>query len=164
MIRKHLLSFVTLIIFWVASIAPVHAQQQPGGQQGLTTMPLEVVSTSGSHKFLVELAISYDQQRLGMMQRTRLDPDKGMFFIYSEPDRRAYWMKNCLIYLDIIYIREDGRIANIIRNAVPGDETPRPSRGPVLAVLEIAGGRAKELGIRPGDRVMHSIFKTDKAK
>ena len=99
-----------------------------------------------------------------MMYRTNLDPDKGMFFIYSEPDRRAYWMRNCLIYLDIIYIREDGRIANIIRNAAPRDETPRPSRGPVLAVLEIAGGRAKELGIKPGDRVVHSIFKTEAAK
>jgi uncharacterized protein len=162
MLRKYFLSFVTIVMVLGASIAPVYAQQS-GGQQGLTTMPLEVISTSeGSIKFLVELAVSYEQQRLGMMYRTHLDPDKGMFFIYGEPGRRGYWMKDCLIYLDIIYIREDGRIANIIRNATPGDETPRYSRGPVLAVLEIAGGRAKELGIKPGDRVVHSIFKLEK--
>ena len=136
--------------------------QQLYPQRGLATMPLEVVSKSGSHTFLVELAVTYQQQAIGMMGRTKLDKDKGMFFIYGEPDRRSYYMKNCLIYLDIIYIREDGRIANIIRNAVPGDESPRHSRGPVLAVLELAGGLAKELGIRPGDRVVHSIFNVEK--
>ena len=162
MIKKSFLSLVTLIFFSAAFASPSHAQQIP--QRGMATMPLEVVSKSGTHQFLVELATTYQQQAIGMMGRTKLDPDKGMFFVYGEAERRSYWMKGCLIYLDIIYIRENGSIANIIRNAVPGDESPRHSRGPVLAVLELAGGRAKELGIRPGDKVIHSIFKSTKAK
>lgn len=162
MIRKSFLSLVALIVFSAAFAGPSNAQQAP--QRGLTTMPLQVVSKTGTHQFLVELATTYQQQAIGMMGRTNLDPDKGMFFVYGQAERKSYWMKGCLIYLDIIYIRENGRIANIIRNAAPGDLNPRHSRGPVLAVLELAGGRAKELGIRPGDKVIHSIFKAAKAK
>ena len=157
--KKYLVPFFALFIVMTSGTVSATAQQQPGGQQGLATGMLEVVSKGGKHSFLVEYAATIEQKAAGMMYRTRLDHDKGMFFIYSEPERLGYWMKNCLIYLDIIYIREDGRIANIVRNAQPGDLTSRKSRGLVLAVLELAGGRAQELGIRPGDKVLHSIFK-----
>lgn len=162
MVRKSFLYIVAILCISGTTASPSIAQQGP--QRGLATMPLEVVSKSGKHQFLVELATTYRQQAIGMMGRTKLDPDKGMFFVYGNAERRGYWMKDCLIYLDIIYIKEDGRIANIIRNAAPGDLNPRHSRGPVLAVLELAGGRAKELGIRPGDKVLHSIFKPAKSK
>lgn len=162
MVRKSLLYIVAILCISGAFTSSSDAQQAP--QRGLTTMPLEVVSKSGTHQFLVELATTYQQQAIGMMGRTKLDSDKGMFFVYGKAERRSYWMKDCLIYLDIIYIKEDGRIVNIIRNAAPGDLTGQQSRGPALAVLELAGGRAKELGIRPGDQVVHSIFKTAKSK
>ena len=162
MVRKSLLYIVAILCISGTFTNQSHGQQVP--QRGLATMALEVVSKSGRHQFSVELATTYQQQAIGMMGRTKLDPDKGMFFVYGQAERRSYWMKGCLIYLDIIYIRENGRIANIIRNAAPGDENPRHSRGPVLAVLELAGGRAQELGIRPGDQVVHSIFKAAKSK
>jgi uncharacterized membrane protein (UPF0127 family) len=52
----------------------------------------------------------------------------------------------------MIFIRNDGRIARIT-TAKPLDETPVPGGEPVVAVLEIAGGRAAELRVREGDRV-----------
>ena len=61
-------------------------------------------------------------------------------------------MKDTLIPLDLIFIRADGTIARIA-TATPLDETPVPAGEPVVAVLELRGGRAAELGIRPGDRV-----------
>ena len=62
-------------------------------------------------------------------------------------------MKNTLIPLDMIFIRADGTIANIAENTVPLSLEPVPSADAVAAVLEIAGGRSAELGIKPGDKV-----------
>ena len=81
-----------------------------------------------------------------------LAPDRGMIFPYDPPQQVAFWMKNTLIPLDIIFIRADGKIARIA-NAKPHDETPLPSGEPAAVVLEIRGGRAAELGIKAGDRV-----------
>jgi uncharacterized membrane protein (UPF0127 family) len=61
-------------------------------------------------------------------------------------------MKNTLIPLDMIFIRADGTIARVA-TAVPHSLAPVPAGEPVAAVLEIAGGRAAELGIRERDRV-----------
>ena len=86
------------------------------------------------------------------MFRNSLADDRGMIFPYEPPQDVAFWMKNTLIPLDIIYIRKDRTIARIT-NAEPMDITPLPSGEPVSVVLEIRGGRAKELGIREGDVV-----------
>lgn len=86
------------------------------------------------------------------MFRRSLAPDRGMIFPYNPPQPVAFWMRNTLIPLDMIFIRADGRIARIA-TAKPLDETPVPAGEPVAAVLEIAGGRAAELGISEGDSV-----------
>jgi uncharacterized membrane protein (UPF0127 family) len=86
------------------------------------------------------------------MFRRSLAPDRGMIFPYDPPQAVAFWMKNTLIPLDMIFIRADGRIARIA-TAKPLDETPVPAGEPIAAVLEIGGGRSAELGIRAGDRV-----------
>lgn len=121
-------------------------------QSGLSEVPLTITSTTGVHRFTVEIARTPEQQQHGMMFRTSMAPDRGMLFPYDEPREVAFWMKNTLIPLDIIFIRADGTIARI-STAVPHSEARVPSGEPVVAVLEIAGGRAAELGIREGDRV-----------
>lgn len=119
---------------------------------------VEIVTGRGRARFLVEIAATRAEQQRGLMFRKALAPDRGMLFIYNRPQPAAYWMKNTLIPLDIIYIQPDGRILSIVRNARPHDETPLSSGGLVLGVLEIAGGRAAQLGVLPGDRVLHRIF------
>ena len=86
------------------------------------------------------------------MFRTNIPPDRGMIFPYDPPQQVSFWMKNTLVPLDIIYIRSDGTIARIV-NAQAMDITPLPSGEPIALVLEIAGGRAKQLGIKEGDTV-----------
>ena len=87
------------------------------------------------------------------MHRQSLAPDRGMIFPYDPPQPVGFWMKNTLIPLDMIFIRPDGTIANIAANTVPLSLEMVPSVEPVAAVLEIAGGRSAELGIKAGDKV-----------
>lgn len=87
------------------------------------------------------------------MFRQSLAPDRGMIFPFAKPQRATFWMKNTLIPLDLVFIRSNGTIANIAANAEPMNLGIISSDGPVTAVLEIAGGRAAQLGIHAGDRV-----------
>jgi uncharacterized membrane protein (UPF0127 family) len=115
-------------------------------------VPLTIRSATGEHRFTVEVAATPEQQERGLMFVRSLAPDRGMIFPYDPPQQVSFWMKNTLIPLDMIFIRADGTIARIA-TAKPLDETPVPGGEPIAAVLEIAGGRAAELGIRAGDRV-----------
>lgn len=116
-------------------------------------VPLTIRSKSGTHRFIVEVTRTPEEQAKGMMFRQSLAPDRGMLFPKPQPDLATFWMENTLIPLDIIFIRADGTIARIEANAVPLSREPISSGEPVGAVLEIAGGRAAELGIAPGDKV-----------
>jgi len=123
-----------------------------GSQTGLVQKPLTIHSASGVHRFTVEVAATPEQQERGMMFRRSLAPDRGMIFPYDPPQLVGFWMRNTLIPLDMVFIRADGRIARVA-TAKPLDETVVTGGEPVVAVLEIAGGRAAELGIVAGDRV-----------
>ena len=128
-------------------------QVDNGAQTGLQQVPLTIHSTTGDHRFTVEVAATPGQQETGLMFRRSLAGDRGMIFPYDPPQDVAFWMKNTLIPLDMVFIRADGTIARIAANTVPESLEPVPSGEPVAAVLEIRGGRAAELGIREGDRV-----------
>ena len=120
---------------------------------GLEQVPLTITSGGKTHRFTVEVAKTSEEQAMGLMYRTKLAPDRGMVFPFDPPRDASFWMRNTLIPLDMIFVRADGSIANIAANTVPHSEEPVPSDGPVKAVLEIAGGRSAELGIKPGDMV-----------
>lgn len=121
---------------------------------GLEQIPVAVRTAGGQeHRFTVEVARTPEEQQQGLMNRPSLAPDRGMIFPHDPPRMASFWMKNTLIPLDIIFIRPDGTIVNIAENTVPLSLEPVPSLEPVAAVLELAGGRTAELGIRAGDRV-----------
>ncbi|MFL6733676.1 MAG: DUF192 domain-containing protein [Sphingomicrobium sp.] len=120
---------------------------------GMEQVPLRIRTARGAHKFVVEVARTVQEQSRGLMFRQSLGPDQGMIFPHDAPHDASFWMKNTLIPLDMIFIRADGTIARIEANTVPLSLEPVNSGEPVGAVLEIAGGRAAELGINPGDRV-----------
>jgi uncharacterized protein len=123
---------------------------------GLEQVPLTIESSGKTHRFIVEVAETGEQQAQGLMFRKSLAPDRGMVFPRDPPGDASFWMKNTLIPLDMIFIRPDGTIARIAENTVPMSLDPVPSLEPVGAVLEIAGGRSAELGIRAGDKVRWS--------
>lgn len=111
------------------------------------------MADGASHVFTVETAITSDEQRRGLMFRDSLPQDGGMIFPFEFPRIASFWMRNTMIPLDMIFIRADGVIANIARETEPYTLNSYVSSEPVIAVLEIDGGRAAELGIDAGDRV-----------
>jgi len=120
---------------------------------------LTVASKTGTHEFTVEMALTEAEKARGLMFRRALPEGRGMLFDFIREQEVSFWMKDTPISLDIIFIRADGRIRRIASNTQPQSERPIPSRGPVRAVLEVIAGTAKKLGIAPGDRVMHPIFR-----
>lgn len=121
---------------------------------GLEQVPLTITTAAGrKHVFTVEVARTAEEQAQGLMHRQSLAPDRGMIFPYGSPQRVAFWMKNTLIPLDMIFIAPGGRISSIEANTVPLSLEPVASGEPVEAVLELAGGRSAELGIAAGDLV-----------
>ncbi|MEL0251044.1 MAG: DUF192 domain-containing protein [Novosphingobium sp.] len=120
---------------------------------GLQIEPVKITSGKTAHVFKSEVARTSAEQAKGLMFRTEIGDDEGMIFLRNPPDVAAFWMRNTVIPLDIIFVGLDRRIMNIAANARPYDETPLPAAGPTLAVLEINGGLAAKLGIKPGDKV-----------
>ncbi len=120
---------------------------------GLPIVPVTITSGAKKQVFHTEVARTAAEQAKGLMFRTALGDDEAMIFLRDPPDRAAFWMRNTVIPLDIVFVGLDHKILNIAENAVPYDETPLPAAGMTLAVFEINGGLAAKLGIKPGDRV-----------
>lgn len=145
-----------LLLVPIAACQPAQSPAVALGRSpaGLEQAPLTITTAGGkTHRFVVEVARTPEEQMRGLMFRQSLAPDRGMIFPYDAPRPASFWMKNTLIPLDIIFVSPGGRIARIEANTVPYSLDPVASGEPVEAVLEIAGGRSTELGIAAGDRV-----------
>lgn len=105
------------------------------------------------HEVVIEIAETEYETQTGLMYRKSMDEGAGMLFIFPEASAHAFYMKNTLIPLDLLFIRSDSTIANIARNAKPLDESSIPSAGPVQYVLEINAGMSDRWGIVAGDRI-----------
>ncbi len=102
----------------------------------------------------VEIAADDEARAQGLMYRDRLDPGKGMLFIFPRDDVFSFWMKNTRIPLDMIWIDSDRRIVGMRENVPPCHVPNCPSYGPgVVAryVLEVAGGEAAKHRLQVGD-------------
>jgi uncharacterized membrane protein (UPF0127 family) len=135
---------------------PAHCKGQP---EIKPLQPLTLVTSKGAYRFQVEFADNDRKRSYGLMCRRSLAADRGMLFDFKAPmNDVAFWMRNTLIGLDIVYIRPDGTVLSIARNVRPLDESPVPAGGVTRAVLELRAGRAAEIGLLPGDKVVHRIF------
>jgi len=106
----------------------------------------------------IEVAEAPEDKQLGLMFRTELADGHGMLFPYKKPQELSMWMHNTYIPLDMVFIRADGTVHRIESRAEPLSDRIIRSDGQVTAVLELPGGAAERLGLKPGDRVRHPIF------
>ncbi len=147
--RRLLLLGVALVPFAARS------QEEPAGPQPeLPKDQLTIVTHDGRrHVFQVEIAKDPRQQIVGLMFRKSVPADGGMLFVWSAPEISQMWMKNTLVPLDMVFIRADGVIDSIAENTVPHSLRDISSQGPVIATLELQGGRdgpAGHFGRGPG--------------
>ena len=155
MLRRSILSVL-------AALAAGRAVAQPGVDRPQPRLPTErmvIVTRDGRrHDFTVEMALTPDQQTIGLMFRTEVPANEGMIFDWGAPRESSMWMRNTLVPLDMLFIAADGRIHRIAERTVPLSLTPIGSGGPVRATLELQGGITERLDIRVGDRVLHRMF------
>ncbi len=144
--------FALLGLVFMAGIAvPADAQSE--------LERLTIVSGSNRHVFQIEVMRTDEQRARGLMFRREMAADRGMLFDFKQVQPVSFWMKNTYLPLDMIFIDQKGEIANIAENTEPLSERGVPSVRPVLGVLEVNAGISRKLGIKPGDRVEHTIFK-----
>lgn len=117
------------------------------------TQLLSVISGTSKHDFTVEIMRTPEERSIGLMHRQQLDAKHGMLFDFGGAVIARMWMKNTYIPLDMLFIREDGAIANIAFDTVPHSTEVISSEGDVRYVLEINAGISKRLGIKAGDHV-----------
>jgi uncharacterized membrane protein (UPF0127 family) len=150
MSRRSVLLLALGLLVW-----PILAgDRAPAAQEGT----LEIATKSGVRTFTVELAVTDEERATGLMNRKQVPEGYGMLFDFKREQPVSMWMKNTYVSLDMIFIRDDGRIARIAENTQVLSERIIPSGAPVRAVLEVVAGTAKKYGIAPGDKVAHPIF------
>ena len=128
------------------------------GPNGEALEPLTITTSTGEHRFMVEIADDDAERERGLMHREPLADDRGMLFQFPDVAERGFWMHNTPSPLDIIYIDPYGRIVSIAKNAPPNSDAIIPSNGPAMGVLELRAGRADEIAAKPGDKVRHPFF------
>ncbi|MEM1004065.1 MAG: DUF192 domain-containing protein [Pseudomonadota bacterium] len=109
-------------------------------------------------RFDIELADTPQKRSRGLMFRDTMPSRSGMLFVYDRPQPVAFWMKNTLIPLDMIFVDRTGTVTRVHKDAVPGDLTSIEGGDGVFAVLEINAGLSARYGIAPGTLMRHEVF------
>lgn len=126
---------------------------------------VNVIRVAGE-RFTMELALTEEQITRGMGGRESFPDDGGMLFVFDRAEVRQFWMKNCLIDIDVIFV--DGRgivTATHEMKAEPLQQEGESlhayeqrlklysSRTPAQFAIELEAGSIERLGVKPEDRV-----------
>jgi len=124
----------------------------------LAAPPWAVAVLPSGHTFSLEVAADPASRARGYMGRARVGPRDGMLFIFEADDVHSFWMKDCKIALDIVWLDQSGRVV-----WVAADQKPCPAAGecpsiappaPARYVIEFAAGTSAAESLRRGDAVV----------
>lgn len=140
-------------------LAPVLATSAQDAQElPIDDTPLRIETEEGTFAYRVELALDGRQRAVGLMNRESMAEDRGMLFRFDTVRPVTMWMKNTLIPLDMVFIRQDGTVAGYHEDAEPLSETTIASPEPIRYVLELNAGEVDEIGLDEGDRIDHPLI------
>lgn len=120
--------------------------------------PWDLAVFPSGREFALELAVSLEERALGYMFREEIGPHEGMLFVFARDGLHEFWMRNCEVPLDLIWLDRDRRVVHVVENAPPcppdGDcPTMQPLRN-ARYVLEVAGGTVAAEKLSTGDTVL----------
>ena len=149
---------LSLLLFFALSCKEkANSNTESLKQEKITFTPegsLEIFKKDSSVVSLsIELAETAYETETGLMYRESMEPNQGMLFIFEDERPHNFYMKNTYIPLDLFFITKDQKIATIIKNAKPLDESSLPSEVPVQYVLEVNAGAAAQWNIQEGDSI-----------
>lgn len=116
---------------------------------------LDFLKPDGSKIVHINIEIADDEsaRQQGLMNRSFMNNDQGMLFIFDKEERQAFWMKNTIIPLDIIYVNAKMEIVSIAEDTQPFAEQSLPSKGPAQYVVEVNAGFCAQYGITAGYKI-----------
>lgn len=145
-------------LFAICLIVACRPAESPLKEQG---EELTFLSESGevSGRLLVETVATDEARARGLMFRETMEEDRGMLFIFSEEREHAFWMKNTLISLDMIFLDTSGAVVGILHKTVPRNTENLTVGVPSRYVVETVGGWAMKHGIQIGNRSQFSYLR-----
>ncbi len=155
-IRTQAILAVMIIVMLSAcggSTAPAASAESPAR----TPAQAPIVIFPDGHRVNVTLATDPESQARGLMFVDHLPDDQGMLFLFNEDSARSFWMKNCEMAIDMIWLDASNKIVDITNSAPPCQSDPCPEykpKAPCRNVLEVRGGLAKEHSLHPGDTLV----------
>jgi uncharacterized membrane protein (UPF0127 family) len=108
-----------------------------------------IMLTAGFHQIDTQLAMTPEQHAIGLMYRTEMPLHEAMLFVFPQPSRQCFWMKNTLIPLTAAFVADDGTIVNL-EDMKPQTTDSHCSAKPVRFVLEVNQGWFNKVGIKAG--------------
>ena len=145
--------FFALLIGLSLAFSLVQAQTQDVPQTQLSRTTL----AAGMHQIDTQLALTPDQRQIGLMHRKSMPQHEGMLFIFEQPTKQCFWMKNTLIPLTAAFVADDGSIVNLV-DMKPQSLDGHCSEKPVRYVLEMNQGWFAKKGIKAGFKLTGKPF------
>jgi len=134
---------IRITLFFLSLAGSVQAQEVP--QFNLPRIKL----SAGMHLIDVQLAMTPGQRATGLMYRREMPQHEGMLFVFEQPSRQCFWMKNTLLPLTAAFVADDGTITNLA-DMKPQTTDSHCSAKPVRYVLEMNRGWFAKQGIKAG--------------
>ena len=109
---------------------------------GPTVIPLRLPSGKVLQS---EVMVKDEDRAMGLMFRPSLAPDRGMLFVFGQPDFHGIWMKNCKFPIDIVWLDEARRVVDVAAGVPPCKADPCPVYQPMgraSYVVEMGAGQA----------------------
>jgi len=122
----------------------------------ISTAPTHYLVTIGKTRVYAEAANTPEERETGLMNRTSLNENAGMLFVFPTEQKQSFWMKNMRIPLDIVFITADKHVLNVYQSVPPCTTYPCVSympSAPIKYVLEVNAGFSQQHGIASGDNV-----------
>ncbi len=144
-------SITFFLLLWATTLTSAHAQGTP------QTNLQRIVLSAGIHQIDTQVAVTPEQHEVGLMYRKEMPQFEGMLFVFQNPTKQCFWMKNTDLPLTAAFVADDGTIVNL-EDMKPQTTDSHCSTKPVRYVLEMNQGWFAKKGLKSGAKLSGRPF------